>query len=146
MEDFEQNPPREFFWPDEKAQVYFNKKISHHWRKKLSKVTEHDEDSLKEWIGLVAARVRKEDRRELNAGDAEMLCDKLWLPLMVDYDDISYHYKFDEYRNGEMVRYVSADDGSLDVDKFVAWWFMDVHQLFHKNDPPPEGEGEAPAE
>ena len=57
VEDYESNPPREFNWPDEKAQVYFSKKISHHWRKKLAKVTDHDEDSLKEWVGLFAARV-----------------------------------------------------------------------------------------
>ena len=148
VEDWAENPSREWLWPEVKAQVYFKKKISHHWKKKLSKITDMDEGMLLEWIEMQARRIRKEDRRELNPDDAEMLCDKLWLPLMVDYSDISYHYKFEEYQNGEMTRYVTAEDGSLDVEKFVKWWFMEVHELFHKNDAPPEneGEGEQPKE
>jgi len=79
-----------------------------------------------------------------------MVCEKLWLSLLVDCDDMSFHWKYEELQSGEAYDYVDDGNGYLDHQKFIKWWFMDLKEFFHKNDPvpeeeAPEGEGEPAA-
>jgi hypothetical protein len=66
------------------------------------------------------------------------LCESLRLPLLVDSEDMSFHWKFLELQNGQAADYVNDGKGGLDVEKFIHWWMMDLHDFFHKNDPKPE--------
>lgn len=55
---------------------------------------------------------------------------------------MSYHWKYQELQKGEAAEYCKGENGTLDKEKFLKWWFMDIHELFHKNDPPPPQEGQ----
>jgi hypothetical protein len=79
----------------------------------------------------------------MSSSDVDTICEKLRLALLVDSDDMSYHWKFEELKKGEVGDYVDDGGGLLDREKFIKWWFMDTDELFHKNDQPPE---EPPAE
>ena len=68
------------------------------------------------------------------------VCNKLWLPLMINSEDISFHFKYQELLRGGATPYVDDGNGYLDHDKFVKWWFMPAEEFFHKYDAPPEEE------
>ena len=98
----------------------------------MEKQCSQDEDQIR----LIMSRMEKFQGRTLQAFDVSTICEKLWLALLVDSEDMSYHWKYQELQRGEVTEYCKGENGILDKDKFIKWWFMDIHQLFHKNDPP----------
>lgn len=79
--------------------------------------------------------------------DLEELCDYLRLHLLVDSDDMSYHFKFQDVVNGTAHDYLDDGNGNIDKQKFVKWWFMTTDEVLHKYDQPEEPEPEEqPAE
>ena len=74
------------------------------------------------------------------------LCDKLGLHLLMNSEDMSYHFKFVDVIQGTCNNYLQDEDGNIDYEKFAKWWNMDIEQLMAKDEQPPAPEGEANAE
>ena len=54
LSEFEENPSRKYEHPDPRAMMYFKKKISHHWKQKMSAECNYDEDQLKSKLHYLA--------------------------------------------------------------------------------------------
>jgi hypothetical protein len=121
---------KEYQWPDSRAQIYFIKQISYLWRNKMIAQYDYDEETL-------LAKIEKKERDQrgrLSIRETESLCDYLHLNLLMDSDDMSYHFKFLEVVNKEAQPYFEDDNSNIDKEKFVKWWFMTTDELLHKNE------------
>ena len=132
---------REFQWPDPNAQIYFKKKISTLWRRKMEQQCDYDEEAL------LAKFERKErdNRGPVSVSELEELCDYLRLNLLSNSDDMSYHFKFMDVINGTAQEFLNDGNGNIDKEKFMKWWYMTTEEVLHKYDveePIPEGEGQ----
>lgn len=123
---------REYQWPDVRAQIYFKKRISFLWRKKMMELCDYDEEQL---IAKIEKKER-DNRGRLSIRDLEELCDYLRLNLLINSDDMSYHFKFQDVINGSAHGFLDDGNGNIDKAKFVKWWFMTTEELLHKDDPP----------
>ena len=123
---------REYQWPDVRAQIYFKKNISHLWRQKMMDQCEYDEETLLEKIN----KKERDNRGRLSISDLEELCDYLRLNLLINSDDMSYHFKFQDVLNKTAHDYLDDGNGYISKEKFIHWWFMTTEELFHKYDPP----------
>ena len=129
---------REYQWPDVRAQIYFKKKISYLWRKKMMELWDYDEETL---IAKIEKKER-DNRGRLSVRDLEELWDYLRLNLLINSDDMSYHFKFQDVINGSAHSYLDDGSGDISKEKFVKWWFMTTEELLHKDDPPASPEKE----
>lgn len=127
---------REFEWPDQRAQIYFKKKISPLWKKKMMTQYDYDEETLLQKI----EKKERDNRGRLSIRDLEELCDYLRLHLLSNSDDMSFHFKFQDVINGTAQAYIDDGDGNIDKEKFMKWWFMTTEEVLHKYDTPPEQE------
>jgi hypothetical protein len=66
------------------------------------------------------------------------LCDKLGVNLLMNSEDMSFHFKFVDVINETCKAFLDDGNGDVDEDKFVQWWNMDIEKLMHKDDKPPE--------
>ena len=123
---------RKYEWPDVRAQVYFKKHISSLWRNKMNSQCGYDEETL------LAKINQKEiyERRRLSINELEELCDYLRLNLLINSDDMSYHFKFQDVINRTAHDYIDDGNGYISKEKFIKWWFMTSDEVFHKYDVP----------
>jgi hypothetical protein len=105
---------RTYKWPDLRAQYFFKKKVSIHWKDKILKECPQDEHQLNHMF--------KKAEGELSYGGGNIsidqlpiLCDKLKLNLLVNSPDISFQYKFQSVVNSSAGSII--DDGSGFIDK-----------------------------
>lgn len=81
------------------------------------------------------AKIEKKERYSrgrLSISDTEELCDYLRLNLLLNSDDMSYHFKFKEVVDREAQQYFDDGNGNIDKQKFIKWWFMTTDELLHK--------------
>ena len=65
-----------------------------------------------------------------------LLCDKLKLNLLVLQEDPSYIMKFwDIVNKNETCAYFSDKEGTVDMDKFIKWWFMEYEDIYNELHP-----------
>lgn len=72
----------------------------------------------------------------------EELCDYLRLNLLINSDDMSYHFKFQDVINGTAHAYLDDGNGDISKEKFVKWWFMTTEEVLHKYDVPEQAPNE----
>lgn len=123
---------RKYEWPDVRAQVYFKKHISLLWRNKMNSQCGYDEETLLAKIN----QKEKYERGKLSINELEELCDYLRLNLLINSDDMSYHFKFQDVINRTAHDYIDDGNGYISKEKFIKWWFMTSDEVFHKYDVP----------
>ncbi len=65
------------------------------------------------------------------------LCDKLGLHLLMNSNDMSFHFKFQDVINDTFKNYLDDGEGCISFEKFKKWWNMDTNELLLKDVPPP---------
>ncbi len=68
------------------------------------------------------------------------LCDKLGLNLLINSEDMSYHFKFVEVVQNTCNKYIDDGDGNIDFGKFMKWWNMTIEELMTKDEQIPTEE------
>lgn len=74
--------------------------------------------------------IRAEDNNSFKSDNLIDICDKLKLHLLAIGDDLSYHYKYYDALKGNANKYLSNNDGYIDLDEFLKWWFCGITEIF----------------
>lgn len=57
------------------------------------------------------------------------LCDECHMHILVISNDMSYHFKFLDMVNGKAFEYLKTEEGFIDINKFIKWWFCSLQEL-----------------
>eukprot|EP00831_Metopus_contortus_P060523 TRINITY_DN5242_c0_g2_i1.p1 TRINITY_DN5242_c0_g2~~TRINITY_DN5242_c0_g2_i1.p1 ORF type:complete len:1020 (+),score=217.71 TRINITY_DN5242_c0_g2_i1:183-3242(+) len=121
--------PKKFMWPDMRAQVYFRKVISEHWKQFIDKY-QIDIKGVETMFHYFASTKGIEGRIPLEM--LPMLLDKLKLHLLVLSEDLSFHFKYMMVVKGKIGPTLDDGDGKIDKEKFLDWWKMDLEETLKR--------------
>ena len=116
-------------YPDQRMKLRFKRVVGDKWMAYMEKFV-YDEGQVR--------RICKKfwDGGQKSLSDMPYLCDKLKLNLLVLQEDPSYIMKFwDIVNKNETCAYFSDKEGTVDMDKFIKWWFMEYEDIYNELHP-----------
>ncbi len=131
-----QQAPRKYNWPDWRVQTFFKKSVSPLWQKKLEAQYSYDDDQLKRKFDRIASDIGRGPGM-IGLDQMAEICDKFGLHLLMNSEDMSYHFKFVDVIQDTYGKYLDDGNGNIDFAKFKIWWNMDIEQLMAKDEVPP---------
>lgn len=116
MEDYHANP-RKYEWPDWRVQIYFKKLVSQLWQNKLDDQYMYDPETLARKFRKIANDDGQGGR--LRVDNLPEICDKLGLHLLMNSEDMSYHFRFVDVINGTANAFLEDPSypGYIDFEK-----------------------------
>ncbi len=107
--------PRKYKWPDLRAQIYFKKVISEHWKDFMSKYTSEDPKATESVFHYFASTKGAGGKIPLQM--LPMLLDKMNLQLLVLSEDLTYHFKYMQVVKGRVNTLIDDGEGNIDKTK-----------------------------
>ena len=116
-------------YPDQRMKLRFKRVVGDKWMSYLEKFI-YDEGQVRR----ICKKFWDGSRKSLS--DMPNLCDKLKLNLLVLQEDPSYIMKFwDIVNKNETCAYFSDKEGTVDMEKFIKWWFMEYEDIYNELHP-----------
>ena len=121
---YDQNT-RKYKWPDERAQIYFAKRVSEAWVKKIDDSGVLNQEKVEKLFDFFL----KKNEGSISIQKLTMILEKLKFPMLVSSPDLSFQFKYKDITEGRAFNLLDDGKGNIDKAKFLKWWFCPVEEI-----------------
>lgn len=116
---------RKYKWPDERAQIYFAKRVSESWVKKIDDSGVLNQEKVEKLFDYFL----KKNEGAIPVQKLTVILEKLKFPMLVSSPDLSFQFKYKDITEGRAFTLLDDGKGNVDKSKFMKWWFCQVEEI-----------------